>query len=72
MCLPAFKSLGNLLLNFTGKSKDGSKKKNKNIVRPGTKPKKDIKSMFAAAAASSKKKPEVGSLFSFLLFPVQN
>ncbi|XP_076453850.1 DNA polymerase alpha catalytic subunit-like [Babylonia areolata] len=41
-----------------GKSKDGGKKKNKNIVRPGTKPKKDIKTMFAAAAASSKKKSE--------------
>ena len=56
-----------LLLNFAGKSREGPKKKNKNIVRPGTKPKKDIKSMFAAAAASSKKKPEVGAL-SFLSF----
>ncbi|KAL8595946.1 hypothetical protein ACOMHN_018258 [Nucella lapillus] len=41
-----------------GKSKDGGKKKNRNIVRPGTKPKKDIKTMFAAAAAASKKKSE--------------
>nr|KAG5708297.1 hypothetical protein BaRGS_021231 [Batillaria attramentaria] len=43
-----------------GKTKDGHKK-NKNIVRPGTKPakpKKDIKSMFAAASASNKRKPE--------------
>ncbi|XP_070173739.1 DNA polymerase alpha catalytic subunit-like [Littorina saxatilis] len=42
-----------------GKSKPGASKKNKNIVRPGTKPKKDIKTMFAAAAASNKRKPEV-------------
>ncbi|PVD18466.1 hypothetical protein C0Q70_21015 [Pomacea canaliculata] len=40
------------------KIKEGSKKKNKNIVRPGTKPKKDIKTMFAAVAASSSKKKE--------------
>ncbi|BFZ06575.1 hypothetical protein BsWGS_09614 [Bradybaena similaris] len=34
------------------------KKKNRNIVRPGTKPKQDIKSMFAAVAVTSKKKSE--------------
>ncbi|CAG5130361.1 unnamed protein product, partial [Candidula unifasciata] len=39
------------------KQKD-DKKKNRNIVRPGTKPKQDIKSMFAAAAVTSKKKSE--------------
>ncbi|KAH9514082.1 DNA polymerase alpha catalytic subunit, partial [Bulinus truncatus] len=33
-------------------------KKNKNIVRPVTKPKQDIKSMFAAAANTVKVKPE--------------
>ncbi|XP_012945500.1 DNA polymerase alpha catalytic subunit isoform X2 [Aplysia californica] len=40
--------------------KKGEKKRNKNIVRPGTKPKQDIKSMFAAAAATggAKKKSE--------------
>ncbi|CAL1543599.1 unnamed protein product [Lymnaea stagnalis] len=38
--------------------KNQDQKKNKNIVRPGTKPKQDIKSMFAAAAVSSKMKPE--------------
>ncbi|ESP04902.1 hypothetical protein LOTGIDRAFT_109334, partial [Lottia gigantea] len=36
----------------------GDKKKNKNIVRPGTKPKANIKSMFAAASMVTKKKPE--------------
>ncbi|KAK6196117.1 hypothetical protein SNE40_001404 [Patella caerulea] len=40
------------------KKKDGDKKKNKNIVRPGTKPKANIKSMFAAASMVTKKKPE--------------
>ncbi|XP_067669020.1 DNA polymerase alpha catalytic subunit-like [Haliotis asinina] len=39
-------------------TKKKADKKNKNIVRPGTKPKSDIKSMFAAAAVTSKKKPE--------------
>ena len=48
------------LYDCAGKAKGANKKRNKNIVRPGTKPKKDIKSMFAAAAATSKKKPEVG------------
>lgn len=43
----------------SGKTKDGPRKKNKNIMKPGTKPKKDIKTMFAAAAANSKKKSEV-------------
>jgi len=41
--------------------KKEDKKKNKNIVKPGTKPKQDIKSMFAAAAStggSKKKKSE--------------
>ncbi|KAK3783769.1 hypothetical protein RRG08_063431 [Elysia crispata] len=41
-----------------GQKKADGKKKNKNIVRPGTKPKQDIKSMFAAAAVSTKRKPE--------------
>ena len=51
-----------MVLNFfcynIAEKADG-KKKNKNIVRPGTKPKQDIKSMFAAAAVSTKRKPEV-------------
>jgi len=38
--------------------KDEKKKKNKNIVKPGTKPKQDIKSMFAAASGGTKKKRE--------------
>ncbi|RUS69431.1 hypothetical protein EGW08_022812, partial [Elysia chlorotica] len=41
-----------------GHKRADGKKKNKNIVRPGTKPKQDIKSMFAAAAVSTKRKPE--------------
>ncbi|XP_052105058.1 DNA polymerase alpha catalytic subunit-like [Mytilus californianus] len=41
------------------KNKDEKKKKNHNIVRPGTKPKSNIKSMFMAqAAGGSKKKQE--------------
>ncbi|XP_041358143.1 DNA polymerase alpha catalytic subunit-like [Gigantopelta aegis] len=36
----------------------GERKKNRNIVRPGSKPKQDIKSMFAAASFGTKKKPE--------------
>lgn len=47
------------ITGISGKIKEGSKKKNKNIVRPGTKPKKDIKTMFAAVAASGSKKKEV-------------
>ncbi|WAR28490.1 DPOLA-like protein [Mya arenaria] len=38
--------------------KDDKKKRNPNIVRPGTKPKANIKSMFAAQAATGKRKPE--------------
>ncbi|GFN73923.1 DNA polymerase, partial [Plakobranchus ocellatus] len=41
-----------------GQRKADTRKKNKNIVRPGTKPKQDIKSMFAAAAVSTKRKAE--------------
>lgn len=41
-----------------GQKRAEAKKKNKNIVRPGTKPKQDIKSMFAAAAVSTKRKQE--------------
>ncbi|XP_052784839.1 DNA polymerase alpha catalytic subunit-like [Mya arenaria] len=40
------------------KKKDDKKKRNPNIVRPGTKPKANIKSMFAAQAATGKRKPE--------------
>ena len=41
------------------KNKDERKKKNPNIVRPGSKPKTNIKSMFMAqAAGGSKKKQE--------------
>ncbi|KAK0061049.1 DNA polymerase alpha catalytic subunit [Biomphalaria pfeifferi] len=42
----------------TSRKKKQEQKKNKNIVRPGTKPKQDIKTMFAAAASSAKHKPE--------------
>ncbi|XP_059138881.1 DNA polymerase alpha catalytic subunit-like [Physella acuta] len=40
------------------KGKQESKKKNRNIVRPGTKPKQDIVSMFANVAATTKRKSE--------------
>ncbi|KAL4220500.1 DNA polymerase alpha catalytic subunit [Mactra antiquata] len=40
------------------KKADDKKKKNPHIVRPGTKPKQNIKSMFMAQAATGKRKPE--------------
>jgi len=39
--------------------KAAEKKKNPNIMRPGTKPKANIKSMFMAQAATGKKKVDV-------------
>ncbi|XP_052216559.1 DNA polymerase alpha catalytic subunit-like isoform X2 [Dreissena polymorpha] len=44
------------------KKKDLEKKKNANIMRPGSKPKANIKSMFAAQAATGKRKPEDASV----------
>ena len=51
-------------LQFVAEKKEGGgekkKSKNPNIMRPGTKPKANIKSMFMAqAAATTKRKPEV-------------
>ena len=61
--------INNRMSQFMGKKsfpekKDGEKKKSKNpnIMKPGTKPKANIKSMFMAqAAATTKRKPEVSS-----------
>lgn len=44
---------------FIEKKDADKKKKNPNIMRPGTKPKANIKSMFMAQAATGKRKADV-------------
>lgn len=52
--------LSYIVMYIISENKAEKKKKNHNIVKPGTKPKSNIKSMFMAqAAGGSKKKQEV-------------